>query len=137
MARNAKKLAIISFVEYFEEYGIQCTHAFFVANPIVFADISRTLSKTVLFTGRNGEIFFFNVKGEEELSTEMKSAATSSSLSGEVFSVDDEKLSDFQLQILLSDAPSKQGESSRDVTDNCIATNIPSHTKLAAFIRST
>lgn len=107
-------MAIISFVEYFEQYGIQCTHAFFVANPIIFSDHSQTLSKTVLFTGPDGRIFFFNKEG--------------------VIKEDSDKLSDLQLQVLLHNAPSKQGESSRDIQDNCITTTIPSHTKLAAFI---
>lgn len=58
-ARNSEKMAIISYFEYSGEYGLLCTHAFFASNPVLFGD-KKDSPQLCLFTGRNGDIFFFN-----------------------------------------------------------------------------
>lgn len=109
-------MAIISFVEYSPAIGIHCTHSFFVSNPIIFSYSIKTPSDSgiLLFTGRNGDIFFFHEK---------------------MVTKDKDKLSDLQMQILLKDPISNMGEQSRDVSENCVAINISPKSSLYSFIQ--
>ena len=98
-ARNAKKMGMISFFEFDTDNGIFCTHSFFVPNPMVFQRNGEATAKLCLFKGRNDEIFFFN--REEIVSSEAE--------------ID----YDMHLQIIQPEINNRNGEMSRDVSENC------------------
>ena len=61
-ARNAEKLAVISLWTYTEQGGYHCYHSFYVENPMSFKTKSEAnnINKTVLYVGRNRDVFFFH-----------------------------------------------------------------------------
>jgi hypothetical protein len=62
--RNSSKLGIISFFKYTANTGMLCTHSFLAPNLMTFKQHKdhKHVDEIVLYTGFNGDVFFFNKK---------------------------------------------------------------------------
>lgn len=103
-ARNADELGIISLWTYSKQGGYHCYHSFYVEHPMCFKTRSEAhhINKTVLYVGRNRDVFFFHEKKQVT-----KRGMTSA----------DHK--ELYMQIIKKDDIFVQGELARETSENC------------------